>query len=227
MIRERILQYIESKNISKYHFYQITGFSNGFLDKEGSIGSDKCERIIYSFPDLNLEWLITGKGSMLREDTYITVNEPDFKVYNGRTKSTNHIGQVPLYDIKSVTGVVSIFESLQNQQPIAYLDIPNLPKCDGAIHIVGDSMYPLLKSGDIVIYKIINSLENLFWGEMYLLSIVNHDDTFITIKYLQKSDRDGFIRLVNFNQHYQDKEMPIEVLKHAALIKASIHYNVY
>ena len=225
MIRERIIQYIESKEISKYQFYKITGFSNGFLDKEGSIGSDKCEQIIYSFPDLNPEWLITGKGVMLRENLYISVCEPDVQVFNNRTKSTNHKGKVPLYNIKAVAGVVSIFESLQSQQPMAYLDIPNLPKCDGAVHIVGDSMYPLLKSGDIVVYKTINNLDNIFWGEMYLLSIVNDGDAFITVKYLQKSDRDGFVRLVSQNQHHQDKEMPIEAIKFAALVKASIRIN--
>ena len=44
-------------------------------------------------------------------------------------------------------------------------------KCDGAIHIVGDSMYPLLKAGDIVFYKEMSiDLQYIFYGEMYLLS---------------------------------------------------------
>lgn len=65
-IRQRILQYLENKNISKYKFYQKTGISNGFLDKEGSIGSDKCEIICYQYPDLSPEWLLTGNGPMLK-----------------------------------------------------------------------------------------------------------------------------------------------------------------
>ncbi|MDR2065531.1 MAG: hypothetical protein LBP85_07490 [Prevotellaceae bacterium] len=64
-IRERLIKYLDYKNISKYKFYQKTGFSNGFLDKKGAIGSDNCEKICCEFPDINLEWLIMGKGEML------------------------------------------------------------------------------------------------------------------------------------------------------------------
>ncbi|NSW46608.1 MAG: hypothetical protein HPY79_12435, partial [Bacteroidales bacterium] len=67
MIRKRILQFINNKGITKYEFYKITKLSNGFLDKSGAIGSDKCEIICSYFPELNPEWLLTGKGPMLRE----------------------------------------------------------------------------------------------------------------------------------------------------------------
>jgi hypothetical protein len=35
------------------------------LDKEGAIGSDKCEIILSHFTDLCPKWLITGQGSMI------------------------------------------------------------------------------------------------------------------------------------------------------------------
>lgn len=69
MIQERIIEYLEWRGISKYRFYKDTGLSNGFLDKGGSIGTDKCERIISVYPDINIEWLITGRGSMLTPNT--------------------------------------------------------------------------------------------------------------------------------------------------------------
>jgi len=65
-IQERILQFLDYKGITKYKFYQITGIANGFLDKRGSIGSDKCEQIISHFKDIHPEWLLTGKGEMLK-----------------------------------------------------------------------------------------------------------------------------------------------------------------
>jgi len=74
MIRERIIKYIESKGVSKYKFYKTTGLSNGFLDKEGAIGSDKCEIIIYHYTDLNPTWLLTGNGEMLTGS--IPIDEP-------------------------------------------------------------------------------------------------------------------------------------------------------
>lgn len=64
---QRIVQFIEYKKISKYKFYQETGLSNGFLDKGENMGSDKCEKIIYTYPEINPEWLLTGQGAMLKE----------------------------------------------------------------------------------------------------------------------------------------------------------------
>lgn len=66
MIRDRILKYIAYRGISRYRFYKMTGLSNGFLDKEGAINSDNCEKICAIFPDMDPEWLLLGNGNMLR-----------------------------------------------------------------------------------------------------------------------------------------------------------------
>ncbi len=72
-IRERVLYYLDYKSISKYRFYKETGISNGFLDKEGSIGSDKCVIICSCYPEINPEWLLLEVGSMIKT----TYNDPD------------------------------------------------------------------------------------------------------------------------------------------------------
>lgn len=73
-VRERLKQFIDYKGISKYKFYKDLGLSNGFLDKDGNIGSDKCEKIIYQYPELNILWLITGQGEMLQYPSSAKVN---------------------------------------------------------------------------------------------------------------------------------------------------------
>ncbi|OJV38627.1 MAG: hypothetical protein BGO29_15800 [Bacteroidales bacterium 36-12] len=67
-VRERIISFLTYKDISRYRFYKDTGLSNGFLDKAGSINSDNCEKICYCYPELNPEWLLIGKGEMLKSD---------------------------------------------------------------------------------------------------------------------------------------------------------------
>jgi anti-repressor protein len=80
-MRERILQFIEYSGLNKNKFYSIVGLSNGFLDKKGSVGTDKLEKIIKAFPEINLVWLVLGEGNMLKaedfsEDT-ITISDSD------------------------------------------------------------------------------------------------------------------------------------------------------
>ncbi len=61
----RIKEFLGKEKITKNKFYTKTGISNGYLDKVKSIGSDKIEIIINTFPELNLYWLISGEGQMI------------------------------------------------------------------------------------------------------------------------------------------------------------------
>ncbi|MBO7201878.1 MAG: hypothetical protein J6V54_10865 [Bacteroidales bacterium] len=66
--KERVLYYIEKKNISKNKFYTLTGVSNGVLDKKSELSISTIEKIYYTFPELSLEWILFEKGEMLREN---------------------------------------------------------------------------------------------------------------------------------------------------------------
>lgn len=145
-----------------------------------------------------------------------------------RTSKTDvnmEIQEVPLYDIEASASVQEIFSDHNSLTPIDYIKIPNLPRCDGAMPICGDSMYPLLKSGDIILYKILNDKQNIIWGEMYIVHINNNGDEFLLTKYLQQSDREGYVKFVSQNSHHSPVEFPIDSIQSIALIKASIRIN--
>ena len=71
---DRILQFIDYKGISKLSFYKEVGLSNGFLDKNKSIGSEKLVRILNSYPEIEPLWLLLGQGEMLKKDINIVDN---------------------------------------------------------------------------------------------------------------------------------------------------------
>lgn len=62
--KERIIKYLDFKGIGKREFYRKIGVSNGFLDSGKEIGTDKVEIIMDNLPELNILWLLTGKGEM-------------------------------------------------------------------------------------------------------------------------------------------------------------------
>lgn len=161
------------------------------------------------------------------EDIPVLFHEPE-KIYKLKGEKTFNGQQVPLYDIEASAGMVELFRKDNGKnKPIDFISIPNLPKCDGAIYVTGDSMYPLLKSGDIVMYKKLgNSMDNIFFGEMYLISLDLDGEEYISVKWIQKSEKgDEHIKLVSENRHHQPKDVHLSKVKALALIKGSIRIN--
>ena len=181
--------------------------------------SERNKNILIQELNLNPQWIESGEGEIF--------NSPleTFVPFIRRTDRTLPMQSVPLYNIEGTAGLVPLFTGQTPVRPVDYIHSPNLPKCDGAIYIVGDSMYPLLKSGDIVLYKKMNSIDDIFWGDMYLLSIDIDGEEYITVKYIQKSEHNGCIKLVSQNPHHADKDVSIDRIKALAFIKASIRMN--
>ena len=181
--------------------------------------SNRNKNILVQELNVSPEWLENESGEMFNADPSLV------KAFSLKTDNSLPMQSVPLYSIEGTAGLVPLFADRQSVEPINFIHIPNLPKCDGAIYVVGDSMYPLLKSGDIVLYKQLQSIDDIFWGDMYLLSIDINGEEYITVKYVQKSDKDGYLRLVSQNPHHADKDISADKIRAIALVKASIRMN--
>mgnify|MGYP003587554554 FL=1 len=229
MVSERVGEYMAKKGISYYAFENSIGASRGSISKavkdRKSIGSQVLENILAVYTDLNPVWLLTGQGNVFVDNEEILTNK-EIEMYRLKTDSYVENQQIPLYDIEAVAGLVPLFQDSKSQDPIDHISIPHLPKCDGAVYVTGDSMYPLLKSGEIVLYKAVHHVANvIFWGEMYLLGIDMSGEEYVTVKYIQKSENPGCVRLVSQNKHHQDKDVELSKIKALALVKASIRIN--
>ncbi|WP_431134039.1 hypothetical protein [Psychroserpens mesophilus] len=64
----RIIKLVSELNLSARQFDISIGTANGYIlrmeKNNASVGSDVIERIIKEYPQVNLVWLITGKGDM-------------------------------------------------------------------------------------------------------------------------------------------------------------------
>lgn len=181
------------------------------------------EKIVKTF-DVSAEWLLTGDGGMLRSTPQVSNIEIEER-FPLQTDRKVAIQNIPLYELDATAGLTALFAD-NRQIPISHLQIPDLPPCDGALYVRGDSMYPLLKSGDIVLYKeICNIADSILWGEMYLLSFCLDGDEYITIKYIQRGDSPDQVRLVSHNPNHSPKDIPLSCIRALALIKASVRFN--
>ena len=226
MIVNRIKEYLENKGIPINRAEKEVGLSTGSLSKPISGGktikTNTLEKFLNKYNDINPEWLLTGTGEMLKS----AEPEQNMRVFKQRTDRLVEHQEIPLYDFEATAGIIGKLDNGKHI-PVDTIKIPNMPKADGAVFVTGDSMYPLLKSGDIVIFKRIYDIPNdIFWGEMYIVSMNISDEEYVTVKYVQKSDKgEKYIKLVGLNQHHQPKDIPLNRVRAMALVKASIRFN--
>jgi phage repressor protein C with HTH and peptisase S24 domain len=218
LILKEIKKYYNFKTDSE--FADFLGIKQNTLSNWSTRNSIDYDRVISKCDEIDANWLITGKGSMLKVGANNYVVKESRDVYVLKTDRILDTQKIPLYNAEATAGVMPVFDDLAQQDPIDYLHIPNAPKCDGALMANGDSMYPLIKSGDILGYKIIEDLVNdIYWGQMYILYINVAGDTFRTIKFIHKGQTEEYLKLVSENKHHQDKEILISKVISIAQVK--------
>lgn len=187
--KERILQFVEYKGISKQLFFKETGLKRGFLDADklkSSIPDTFIANIVATYPELNLEWLITGEGDMFRNLPSVVDN--------------SNIG-VPYYDVDFSGGFNAIFN---NQTLLPDHNIVFAPFADAQLwcNVTGNSMAEKISHGDIIALKELpNWDENILFGEIYAV-VTDH---LRTIKVIRKSEDKDKYRLVPLNKAEHDE----------------------
>lgn len=222
-IKQKILLYLETIGTTPYEFYKITGVTRGVLGQNNGISEENLSRFLDYYKDVNPEWLLTGNGSMLRADQSGTV--PNIQViHQSKSIEPRSDQSIPLYNVSAAANLQTLFCS-DTQDVLGRISIPDSPRCDGAVYVTGDSMYPLLKSGDIIAYKQLYNPDNMTFGEMYMIQYTIDGDQSLVIKYIQPAGNDNYVRLVSFNEHHAPKDIPRSAIDALAIVKFSIRKN--
>lgn len=163
-IKERIIFFAKSQEKSIRAFESKVGFSNGYVNNiSKSLGAEKLQKIIYTYPMLNEDWLMTGNGEMLKGNSG---KEIDFL-----KKNTDSI-MVPLLPISAQGGRLNDFVTSVKQEDCEKLISP-IKGADFAITVSGDSMAPEYPSGSKILIKKINEHSFIEWGRCYVLDTCN------------------------------------------------------
>lgn len=215
----RISELAKQEGISIGALEKKIGASKGVLSRaiqnNTDIQAKWLTRIVENYPSYSANWLLSGEGDSLVGRVQNFENKSD-------GKHTER--QVPLYDMEATAGFVSIYKDY-SQVAENYLSIPNLPPVDGAIYVRGDSMSPLIESGDIVIFQKVQNPGNILWGNIYIVSYFLEGDEYTVLKYIKRSPLSGHIRLESFNTRYDPQDIPTYSIVALALVKASITFH--
>lgn len=169
-------------------------------------------------------WLLTGKGNPVGRKPDCNGQEVEI-LHHPKSREKRDDRYVPIYNIHAAANLRTLLSD-RNQYVEGKILIPDIPACDGAMRITGDSMYPLMKSGDIVGFKEIGNVENIIFGEIYLVSFQLDGDDYLSVKYVKRSERPDCITLVSYNQNHEPMDLPIACIQAMAIVKFSIRKHM-
>ena len=178
--------------------------------------------------DVDLNWLLVGKGTPRHRTKFCEsdlVSGEVQMIHNPKTAEAMDDRSVTLYDITAAANLKTLLTNKQ-QYMVGKIQIPSIPLCDGAVYISGDSMYPILKSGDIIGYKEISSFDNVIYGEIYLVSFMIDGDEYLAVKYVNRSEKEGYLKLVSYNTHHEPMDIPFASINAMAIVKFSIRRHM-
>ena len=191
-IKQNILQYLATKGTTPYEFYKKSGVTRGVLNQNNGISEENIARFLAYAPDVNVEWLITGRGSMMGN--------------NEKELTTQDINEgAPYYDVDFIGGFDEVFND-QTVNPELSITNGICPRAQLWCNITGHSMEPTISNGDIIALRQC-SVQDIQYGEIYAVVM----DSFRTVKMLRRSETPGMIRFVPVNTaDFDPQDFPVK-----------------
>ncbi|MDY5237793.1 S24 family peptidase [Bacteroides helcogenes] len=184
--------------------------------------------VLGRFGDVDYNWLLTGNGSPALRPAFcespLARGEVEL-IHNPKTTEALDDRDVSLYDISAAANLKTLLTD-KSQHILGSIRIPNVPRCDGAVYVSGDSMYPILKAGDIIGFRSIQDFASVIFGEMYIVSFQRDGDEYLTVKYVNHSDAPDCLKLVSYNPHHDPMDLPLKDINAMGIVKFSIRKNL-
>ena len=169
-IKERLQTYLKEKRINNSEFGRIIGVSNAYISSMRKAPSpDVLSQLSTKFPDLNIGWLITGDGSMLKPVEPQESNTYDYSIAQG----------VPFYDTEAAAcGQLAGFGSaLDANNPSDIIVVPGMRAKEGDFFIrtrgrsMIDTLHPehSIPEGTLVLVRQWHA-DYIQWGEIYCVA---------------------------------------------------------
>lgn len=211
---DRLFRYAEFKGLNDNQITVKAKLSNGLIGKarngKKTLSVANIEKLLYAFPDLSPEWLLTGRGEMLLEDK--SENWSPTPCIETNPQETR-----PRIPLDAAAGSLStIAQSVAESQCERLPIISRFPQYDFTIIVKGDSMEPEFRSGDEIACRFIDEPSFIQWGRPHIL------DTNQGVVLKRIYNRSNAILCRSDNNFYEDFEIPKEDIFHIALVVGAV-----
>jgi len=211
-VKERIKEFILHKEITNSAFEKSIDASNGYINSiSKSIGLDKISKIVETYPELSLDWLLTGEGKMLKE---IEKKNEAIPVTAGFVK------YIPLVSQYAKAGYLSGFADQTYMETLPTIPViltqEQEPKGEYVcFEVSGDSMISdespeeSLFDGDLLVCR---NVHHDYWSSKLHINkwdfvIVDQEEGVIVKRIIDHNPDNGDITIHSLNPMYKDKTL--------------------
>lgn len=210
-VKDRIKKFIEYQNLTVSRFEKSINASNGYINSIAkSIGLDKIENILEIYPNLNIEWLLTGNGQMLKNEA----NE-----YSEAIPVTDkNVIQIPLVSQYAYAGYLGGFDDPQYIEALPTVPIFVDRELKGnylGFEVRGDSMEDgtnnSIIEGDILISR---EVKQMYWKYKLHINkwnyvIVHRTEGILVKRIIEHNVEKCTINIHSLNPLYEDLELSL------------------
>lgn len=218
---ERLQYYMQEKGINDNQMTVNAGLSVGLIGKaKGSnkgMNAANIEKILLAYPDLNSDWLLTGRGKMCKMQEESSLQPKDTLPIAHQTSDNNQEG-IPLIPLSAMAGAFTEETAVMEFECERYV-IPAFKGADFLIQVKGDSMQPTYYSGDLVACQRV-PLNDIFfqWNKAYVLDTKQGP----LIKRIMPGSDEDHIRIVSDNTNYPPFELSKDQFNGVALVRGIV-----
>ncbi len=203
-ILSRIQEIASNEGITIGAMERTIGASKGVLSRAINNGTDIQAKwlsiIVENYPRYSTGWLLTGAGSMLKDDLNGIQTADEANPSTLPTTSMNPSVGTPYYDVDFIGGFDEVFNSQVNI-PATNIVIRGFEKASLWCNVTGHSMEPKINHGDIIALRQC-TLNDIQYGEIYAVVL----DTIRTIKILRRSPDPSKLRFIPINTEDYDEQ---------------------
>jgi phage repressor protein C with HTH and peptisase S24 domain len=195
----------------------LLGVSKATISNWGSRNSLDLPLVFSFCKHINIDWLVTGEGRMIKEEG----DAPDEEESSTpRAIRTDDPGEgIPLIPLDAMAGALSGESSQIYEYHCDRYIVPIFEGADFLIPVKGSSMTPTYHSGDVVACRRV-ALSGLFfqWGKVY---VIDTDQGPLIKRIKQASTRDAIL-IVSDNPDYAPFELSTDGIHGVALVIGTI-----
>ena len=244
-VKQRLLSFLKFMRYTQTEFCGKLGVSNAYISSiRKSIPPEKLSAISAQYPDLNIEWLLTGNGNMLNSGRIVSggvvvTNNGQINGNNNMNVTHTHnssaeqsdedvpmseVEELPIIPSKIVNEpAIDVYNYINENNTDTTPKVPQLPKASAGYKIKSRAMEPDIYPGDMLFlepYPV--GEEHIVPGDPY---VVDTSTNGLVTRYLFYAD-DGFLAVSKNPDRYPNFVIKREHINTISRIVGLLRLNV-